>query len=119
MVGRAKDVFVGKRSLARSDLGKPDRKQLVGLLTDEPALVLDEGAQIVADPREPFPMRALGHVTSSYASANCARSIALALVSAGRSRLGTTLHATTPEGVATVKVVAPVFFDPDGRRVHD
>ena len=29
----------------------PDRKQLVGLLTVDPAVVLEEGAQIVADAR--------------------------------------------------------------------
>jgi sarcosine oxidase subunit alpha len=63
-------------------------------------------------------MTMLGHVTSSYFSANCARSIALALVAGGRARIGRTLHATTPGGFAAVKVVPPVFFDPEGRRVH-
>ncbi len=41
--------FIGKRSLARSDTARGDRKQLVGLLTDDPAEVLPEGGQIVAD----------------------------------------------------------------------
>ncbi len=49
-IGKAKPDFVGKRSLARPDLVAKNRKQLVGLLTDDPAVVLDEGAQIVADP---------------------------------------------------------------------
>ncbi len=118
MIGKNKRDFVGKRSLAREDLVAPRRKQLVGLLTDDPALVLEEGAQLVADPREPVPMTMLGHVTSSYASATCGRSIALALLKDGRARMGTTLHATTPAGFAPVKVVAPVFFDPEGKRVH-
>jgi len=118
MIGASKPDFVGKRSLARPDLVAPGRKQLVGLLTEDPALVIEEGAQLVEDPGQAVPMTALGHVTSSYASATCGRSIALALVAGGRDRLGQTLHATTAGGFAPVKVVAPVFFDPEGRRVH-
>ena len=118
MIARAKADFVGKRSLARPDMLKPDRRQLVGLLADTPDLVLEEGAQIVADPRQPIPMTMLGHVTSSYWSDACGRAIALALVSGGRARLGETLHVTTPAGFAPARVAAPVFFDPKGERAH-
>ncbi|MBL8836868.1 MAG: sarcosine oxidase subunit alpha family protein [Alphaproteobacteria bacterium] len=118
MIARAKADFVGKRSLARPDMLKPDRKQLVGLLADAPDLVLEEGAQIVADPHQPIPMTMLGHVTSSYWSDACGRAIALALVSGGRARMGQTLHVTTPTGFAPARVAAPVFFDPKGERVH-
>ena len=90
----------------------------MGLLVEDPALVLEEGAQIVEDPRQAVPMRMLGHVTSSYYSANCGRSIALALVAGGRERLGSTLHATTVDGFAKVKLVAPKFFDPQSLPVH-
>ena len=38
--------FVGMRSLARPDMVRAGRKQLVGLLTEDPALVLEEGAQV-------------------------------------------------------------------------
>jgi sarcosine oxidase, subunit alpha len=118
LIGRGKIDFVGCRSLQRPDLVSPRRKQLVGLRTSDPQLVLEEGAQLVADPAEPLPMRMLGHVTSSYWSANCGHSIALALVQAGRAMLGRRLHATTPSGFAEVEVCAPVFFDPKGERVH-
>ena len=118
MIAKTKPDFVGKRSLARPDLVAPGRKQLVGLLTDDPELVLDEGAQIVADPSQPIPMRMLGHVTSSYWSPNCDRSIALALVADGRSLIGKKLHVTTPSGFTVVAVGAPIFFDPKGERVH-
>jgi sarcosine oxidase subunit alpha len=96
----------------------PGRKQLVGLLTENPAEVLDEGAQLVADPAQAIPMRMLGHVTSSYWSGTCGRSVALALVRDGRSRMGETLHATTPGGFAPVRVVEPVFVDSSGGLVH-
>ena len=45
MVSKTKD-FLGRRSLARSDTARSDRKQLVGLLTDEEKLVLPEGTQL-------------------------------------------------------------------------
>ncbi|QRG08416.1 sarcosine oxidase subunit alpha family protein [Xanthobacter dioxanivorans] len=117
-VSGAKADFVGKRSLRRPDMLKADRRQLVGLLTEAEGLVLDEGAQIVADPNAAVPVPMLGHVTSSYWSETCGRSIALALVSGGRGRMGEVLHATTPTGFAAVRVVPPVFFDPEGTRVH-
>jgi sarcosine oxidase subunit alpha len=110
MVGRAKRDFVGKRSLARPDLALPNRNQLVGLHTENPSLVIEEGAQLVDDPGQAVPITALGHVTSSYFSANCGRSIALALLAGGRARLGQTLHASTTGGFAAVKVVSPVFL---------
>ena len=118
MVSKVKKDFVGKRSLARPDMARADRKQLVGLLSVDGRTVLDEGAQIVADTAQPVPMKMLGHVTSSYFSPTVGNPIALALVSAGRTRLGETLHATTPGGFTPVKVVAPVFFDAEGIRVN-
>jgi sarcosine oxidase, subunit alpha len=118
MIGRKKPDFVGKRSLARPDMGKPDRKQLVGLLTEDPQVVLEEGAQIVADPRQAIPMTMLGHVTSSYWSATLNRSIALALVSGGRARMGETLHIPMPGATHRVRVVDTVFHDPEGARLH-
>ena len=111
MIGPAKRDFVGKRSLARPDLRAPNRKQLVGLLTEDPGLVLDEGAQLVAAPREPVPMTALGHVSSSYDSAHLGRSIAMALVAGGRARIGETVFATTPSGFAPARITALPFLN--------
>ena len=77
--------FVGKRSLARPAMHATDRRQLVGLLTKDPAVVLEEGAQVVAAPAQAPPMRLIGHVTSSYASAALA-SLDRARADRGRSR---------------------------------
>ncbi len=117
-IARAKPDFVGRRSLARQDVVGAGRKQLVGLRTDDPAEVLDEGAQIVADPRQAVPMRMLGHVTSSYWSATCGRSIALGMLANGRSRTGQRIHVTTPKGFTTATIGEPVFYDPAGERIH-
>jgi len=116
-VGRKKPDFVGKRSLTRPDIVAPGRKQLVGLLTDEPDVVLEEGAQIVADPDQPKPMTMLGHVTSSYWSETLGRSIALALVAGGHGREGETLHVPMPDRTITAKVTGTVFFDPENTRI--
>jgi sarcosine oxidase subunit alpha len=116
-IGKAKPDFVGKRSLARPDMVAPGRKQLVGLLTEDPATVLQEGAQIVADPSQPKPMTMIGHVTSAYWSVALGRSIALAVVADGRAREGQVLHLPMADRTITAKVTAPVFFDPEGKRL--
>jgi sarcosine oxidase subunit alpha len=117
-VSRTKD-FLGKRSLARPDTSRADRKQLVGLLTDSPQQVLPEGGQIVQSPggRAPVPM--LGHVTSSYASATLQRSIALALVKGGRSRLGHKVFVMLGDGsFVPAQITDTTFYDPQGARQH-
>ncbi|MBS0254903.1 MAG: (2Fe-2S)-binding protein [Proteobacteria bacterium] len=116
-VGKKKPDFVGKRSLARPDIVADGRKQLVGLLTDNPAEVLEEGAQIVADPNQPVPMKMIGHVTSSYASATLGRSIAMALVADGRARVGQKLHIPMPGRVITATVTDTLFYDREGSRL--
>jgi sarcosine oxidase subunit alpha len=117
-IGKTKKDFVGKRSLARPDMLMDNRKQLVGLLTDNPAIALEEGAQVTESANPPIGSAALGHVTSSYMSETLARSIALALVAAGRSRIGAKLHVPMPGGAVQVTVTSPVFYDKAGARLH-
>ncbi|PZQ21503.1 MAG: sarcosine oxidase subunit alpha [Sphingopyxis macrogoltabida] len=115
-IGKAKPDFVGKRSLARPAMQDAQRKQLVGLLTVNPAVLLEEGAQ-VAEPGTSGP--SLGHVSSAYRSAALGRSIALAMVSGGRARIGGRLIVPMPDAPAiAVDVVDPVFVDPTGSRVN-
>ena len=117
-VSKKKTDFVGIRGLKRPDLVKEGRKQLVGLLTKDPNVVLEEGAQIVADPNEPKPMKMLGHVTSSYWSENCGRSIAMALVAGGQARMGQTLYVPMPDRTIAVEVSDMVFIDKEGGRLN-
>ena len=117
-VGRNKPDFVGKRSLARPAMSASDRKQLVGLFTADPRIVLEEGTQVTQAPGQRLPLRPIGHVTSSYHSAILDRSIALALVAGGRARMGQTLSASTAHGEVPVRVTSPVFYDPDGTRLN-
>ena len=121
MIGKAKRDFVGKRSLARPDLVKAGRAQLVGLEisggASSPADVLEEGAQITASASPATGTAALGHVTSAYWSEAVGRPIALAMVADGRARMGQTLHVPMPGRPIAVTVVSPVFYDPRGARL--
>jgi len=117
-VGKNKPDFVGKRSLERAAMTSPQRRQLVGLLTTDPQVVLEEGAQVMAQAGARAPARALGHVTSSYHSSVLGRSIAMGLVAGGRARIGETLYVSVPAGDIPVQVASPVFYDPQGRRLH-
>ena len=114
-VARGKPDFVGKRSLARAAMTDANRKQLVGLLTDNPWTVLEEGAQIVS---AAAPARSLGHVTSAYHSAALGRSIALAMVEGGRGRIGERLTVPMPDRHVPVQVAASVFYDQAGERLN-
>jgi sarcosine oxidase, subunit alpha len=116
IVSGRKPDFIGKRSLARADVERGDRKQLVGLLTEDPHEVLEEGAQLVADPGEQVPMAMLGHVTSSYMSPNLGRSFALAVIREGRARLGQKLYVPLEGRSIAVSVTEPVFIDKEGER---
>ena len=117
-VGRKKPDFVGKRSVERAGMRREDRKQLVGLLTRDPKRVLEEGAQLAERPGLPAPMSAIGHVTSSYASAALGHSIALAMVAGGRARMGQPVYVRMPGGDIEAEVTSPVFYDADGARLH-
>jgi sarcosine oxidase subunit alpha len=117
-VGKNKKDFLGMVSMRKEALRAPTRKQLVGLLTADPAMVLEEGSQIAEQPGLRPPMKVIGHVTSSYHSAVLGRSIALALVSGGRGRMGQTLYVPTRDGESAVTVCNPVFYDPKGERLN-
>ena len=117
MLSRRKD-FLGKRSLARADTARADRRQLVGLLTEDPKLVVPEGAQVVATTQTAPPVPMLGHVTSSYWSPNLERSIALGLVARGGERHGERVYLAW-DGRREPALIGPSrFFDPDGSRAR-
>jgi sarcosine oxidase subunit alpha len=117
-IGKAKTDFVGKRSLDRASMKSADRKQIVGLKTRDPKVVLEEGAQIAARAGQTPPMELIGHVTSSYASGALGHSIALAVVAGGRAKMGQTLYVPMPGGDLEVEVCSPVFYDPSGARIN-
>ncbi len=117
IISKVKNDYIGKRSLTRSDTTRKGRKQLVGLLTEDPNFVLPEGAHVVSEimPTPPMPM--LGHVTSSYMSPILGRSIAMAVIKDGFNRKGETLEVALMDGSSQkATVTEPVFFDKEGER---
>ncbi len=117
IVSKKKYDFIGKRSLYRSDTMREDRKHLVGLATDDPKEVLEEGAQIVSELNQ-SPVQMLGHVTSSYFSPNLNKSIALAVVRGGKSMMGKKLFIPMESRTINVTVTDSVFLDKENERLN-
>ena len=118
----AKPDFIGKRALARDAALGGTRRQLVGLLAQDPATVLAEGAQVIGADNS-----AQGYVTASVMSPSLGRSIALALLDDGRKRIGeavqvtvqTPVHRTAGLSRTQATVVKPAFYDIPGGRLRD
>ena len=109
--------FIGKRGMAREDCVKENRKQLVGLKTKDPQVVIPEGSQAVDDPNHPLPIPMLGHITSSYYSACLGHSIAMGLIRGGLNRMGETVYYPQADGsVIEAEICSPIFLDPKGER---
>jgi sarcosine oxidase, subunit alpha len=117
LVSKKKPDFIGKRSLEQSHLRAPDRKQLVGVLTENPYEVLPDGAYAVRKLKDKPPMEMIGQVTSSYFSPTLQRSIAMALIESGRERMGQTIDFPLEGKVVRAKIVDPVFYDKEGGRL--
>ena len=117
IVSKKKYDFIGKRSLYRSDTMKEERKQLVGLITDNPKEVLEEGAQLVAELNQ-NPVEMLGHVTSSYYSPNLNKSIALAVVRNGKNMMGKKLFIPMEDRTINVTIVDSVFLDKENKKLN-
>ncbi|MBB3230376.1 sarcosine oxidase subunit alpha [Halomonas stenophila] len=109
--------WIGQRALTRPDTARTDRKQLVGLKPRDAKVVLEEGAQIVFDPKHAIPMPMVGHVTSSYYSPTLDSGFALAVVKGGQQKMGETVYLPMADGqVHEAEIVSPIFLDPKGER---
>jgi sarcosine oxidase subunit alpha len=91
---------------------------LVGLECVDNGGPLEEGLQITQRPDPPAGTPSSGYVTSSYYSSTLDRPIALALVNGGRARVGDIVYAPMRKGARKMRIVSPVFYDPEGARLH-
>ena len=116
---RADARSIGVRSLDLPALRQKGRQQLVGLSVIDPETRIPPGCQ-VAESGDLQPAPPLGHVTAFCYSPTLGRALALALVENGRARTGQTVHIASPViGFSTAaEVVSPVFYDPEGKRLH-
>mgnify|MGYP001823010162 FL=1 len=111
--------YIGKRSLYREGNLDSTRKQLVGLETLEPRQSMRPGGHLLIGPDREPPAETDGWVTSACYSPTLDRHIALAVLRYGREREGEILTVCDENHRFNVKVVAPVFYDPDNERLRD
>ena len=111
-VAKKASDFAGRRSLSRPAAVDPDRLQLVGLLSADGRSVLPVGGQILGTKGSD------GHVTSSVLSPALGHPVALAMLRAGRSRLGETVTVLSGTDRVQATVASPAFYDPNGDRLH-
>ena len=103
--------------MQREDCVRPERKQMVGIKTIDPNIVLPEGAQGVFDPTASIPMPMVGHISSSYWSACLGRSVALGFVKGGLDKMGEKVYYPLVDGrIVEAEICSPIFLDPKGER---
>ena len=115
IMSKTKNDYVGKRSVELRRSGDTPRRELVGLLPLDPNEAIPEGAPLTPG-GERCPTE--GFVTACVWSVVMNRWVALALLESGKSRLGETVHARLQTATIPSKVVAPIFHDPDGKRLR-
>lgn len=117
-IDNTKEDFIGKRALARDrNVGGP-RPHIVGLLPVDAEFVPPDGAPLV-DPKASSEFgRMIGHVTAAGYSPNVGRSIALAQLEDGHTRIGEQVTISTVERKELAMVTRPIFIDTDGHRMR-
>ncbi len=114
-MSKKKPDYIGKRSVHLRRSAGGTRRELVGLLSDDPTEMVPEGAPITPGGRRES---SEGFVTAYVWSVANARSVGLALLDNGRARQGETVHVRIKEKTIPVKVTAPCFYDPQGLRLR-
>ena len=110
VMSKKKD-FIGKRSVElRRTLEKP-RRELVGILPENPNEAIPEGAPLTPDGKK---QATEGLTTACVWSVVNKRWVGLALLENGHSRHGKTAYVRLKKRVIKVLITAPVFHDPSG-----
>ncbi len=115
IMSKKKADFIGKRSIEIRRAGKSVRRELVGLLPEDPMAQLPEGAPLTPGGRK---VATEGLVTACVWSVVLDRWIALALLEKGHGRHGETAHVRLKDRSIPAKITRPVFHDPDGERLR-
>jgi sarcosine oxidase subunit alpha len=119
MMSTKKD-FIGRVLAARPGLADPGRATLVGIVPVDKAAQLYAGAHFLAADSPATLEHDQGYMTSVAFSPMLGHWIGLGLLLRGPQRLGERLRTHSPirGGDTAVDVVSPVFFDPEGARLH-
>jgi sarcosine oxidase subunit alpha len=119
MLSKKKDC-IGRALTDRPGLADPNRPTLVGIKPVEASARLYAGAHFLALDADATLANDQGYVTSVAFSPMLGTWIGLGLLAQGTKRLGERIRAHSPVrgGDVEVEVVSPVFFDPEGTRLH-
>jgi methylglutamate dehydrogenase subunit C len=109
--------FIGRVLSRRAGMSASDRLQLVGVRALDPGQRLRNGAQLVA--REAR-STSLGYLTSSTPGVELDGWVGLALLAAGRQRVGQQLLAVSPlhDEQVELRIVSPHMLDAENARVR-
>jgi sarcosine oxidase subunit alpha len=109
--------FIGRALSQRSGLAAPDRLQLVGVRPVDRAQRLRNGAQLIGPQSR---STSLGYITSCTPAVELAGWVGLALLAAGRQRIGERLMAASPihDELTEIEIVSPHMLDPENARVR-
>ena len=121
MMMSKKKEFVGKRLAYRESLTADDRKKFVGFIPLDSKTSLKAGSQIVANAHSAPPVEMIGHITSTGYCVEHDHPIGLGLIKGGLEAWeNKTVYMSYPLRNLTVpmKVVHPVFVDPEGERLR-
>ena len=110
VMSKKKD-FIGKRSVELRRALKKSRRELVGILPENPDDTIPEGAPITPDGKK---VATEGFTTACVWSVLRKRWVGLALIEEGHSRHGETAFVRLKKRVIKVTVTAPIFHDPSG-----
>ncbi len=115
VMSKFKKDYIGKKAVALNRTSHLPRKELVGLVAQNNDIQFPEGAPIVVSKNQSI---IEGHVTASVWSEINNRFVALALLNNGRSRISEIVQVRNLTGIEKGEVVAPCFYDPDGKRLR-
>ncbi len=115
IMSKKKPDYIGKRSVEIRRAGGSVRRELVGLLPEDPDEMIPEGAPLTPGGSK---QATEGLVTACVWSVVNGRWVALALLENGHSRHGEIAHVRLRSRVIPAQVTKPVFHDPDGKRLR-
>lgn len=119
MMSRKKD-FIGRTLAMRPGLSDPGRPALVGIKPVSKSARLHAGAHFLAVGAKPSTENDQGYVSSVAFSPMLEHWIGLGLIKNGLARIGEVVRAYDPvrNCDTEVEIVSPIFFDPEGTRLH-
>lgn len=119
MMSSKKD-FVGRLMAKREALMEAERPSLIGVRPVNSGEQLRAGAHFIGIGRVVSMENDEGYMTSVAYSPNLRHCIGLGFLKNGPTRIGERIRAVDPirNGDVEVEICSPVFFDPEGARLH-